>query len=433
MAIGLSSKSPCRNDLNSIAVMRRMGANVHKTAIAAVESITVLAFCYICMLAILRIVKFGIRKALSILVLLALLCPFCCPAQQLPFSGFGIEANEFVGKVFKHEPKFTLPIPALSTATDINLMLHTYGRKPWEQRTHYPTIGFAFVYINYGMDAVYGRCYGMYPNITLPVISSRNWEWTIRLGEGLSYVSRTFQRTAPVDTINVAIGTHINGITTFMTDLRYHVSDHWDVQLGAGATHISDASYGKPNLGINVAGAHVGVRYFPVTSKPMRIHDTLPKLSNRWLAEARVSMAMTARNTNGGPLYPVYIASVYASRRWHNVDKYFVGADYYYHEDIYAYLRNTGLAAGHEVANSYQAAVFAGNEFLLGRFGILLQMGAYLHQTYVKLDPVYEKVGGQYYIVQKEHGFVKELFLSVFLKTHQTVAELAEFGVGVGF
>jgi len=218
-----------------------------------------------------------------------------------------------------------------------------------------------------------------------------------------------------------------------MTDLRYHVSDNWDVQLGAGATHISDASYGKPNLGINVAGMHVGVRYFPITSNPMSIHDTLPRLSNRWLAEVRLSMAMTARNTNGGPLYPVYIASVYASRRWHNTYKYFVGADYYYHEDIYAYLRNTGLATGHEAFNSYQTAVFAGNEFLLGRFGILLQTGAYLHQTYIKLGPVYEKVGGQYYIVQKEYGPVKELFLSVFLKTHQTVAELAEFGVGVGF
>ncbi len=379
------------------------------------------------------IVKFGICNLLRVL-LLAVVTPVLCYAQQQsPFAGFGIEANETGGKVFRHEPKFTLPIPAFSSGTDINLMLHTYGRKQWEQRTHYPTIGFAVVYINYGMDAVYGRCYGMYPNITFPIISRNKWEWTMRLGEGLGYVSKTFSRTAPADTINVAIGTHINGMTNFMTDLRYHVNSHWDVQLGAGATHISNASYGKPNLGINMAGVHIGVRYFPVTSKPVRKYDTLPKLSNRWLAEARLSMSMTARNTNGGPLYPVYIASVYASRRWHNSYKYFVGADYYYHEDIYAYLRNTGLATGREAQNSYQAALFAGNEFLLGRAGIVLQVGAYLHQTYVKLDPVYEKVGGHYYLVQREKGPVKELFLSVFLKTHQTVAELAEFGVGVGF
>ena len=34
-------------------------------------------------------------------------------------DGFGIELNEMAGKVLKHSNKFTLPIPSVSTATDI--------------------------------------------------------------------------------------------------------------------------------------------------------------------------------------------------------------------------------------------------------------------------------------------------------------------------
>jgi hypothetical protein len=60
-------------------------------------------------------------------------------------------------------------------------------------------------------------------------------------------------------------------------------------------------------------------------------------------------------------------------------------------------------------------------------------MGIYYHQTYLKFDPVYEKIGGNFYLLRKEKGPVKELFLSAVLLTHAIVAEFAEFGIGAGF
>ena len=349
------------------------------------------------------------------------------------WAGFGIEANAIGGKVVKHEKKFTLPIPAVTTGLDADLLLHTYGKKEWEQRRKYPVIGLGFSYIHYGIDSIYGNCIGLYPNIVLPLVSGKHLEWTLRLGDGIGYVTKTYRRAAPADTINVAIGSHINDFAMIMTDVRYHINTHWDVQLGANITHISDASYSKPNLGINMVGAHIGVRYSPVTSKPAHIVRELQPLKNRWLAEVRGSMAYVSSYTPGGPRYPVYLASGYVSRRWLSKNKLQGGIDYSYHENIYAYLRNNNLAPGAEAAHSYKAALFAGNEFLVGRVGIVLQAGVYLHQAYVKLDPVYEKVGGNFYIVQKEHGPIKELFLSAFLKTDLSVAELGELGLGVGF
>ena len=360
--------------------------------------------------------------------------PFRGLGQDIPpWAGFGIETNVIAGKVYKHEKKFTLPIPALTTGIDINLLQHTYGKKAWEQRRGYPTIGIGFAYINYGIDAVYGHCFGLYPNLTIPLISGKKLEWTLRMGDGIGYVTKEFRRTTPVDTINVAISAHFNDFVMFMSDLRYHINRHWDMQLGANITHISNSSYHKPNLGINMVGAHLGVCYYPVTAKPAHIASSPEQVKNRWLIQARLSMAFVSAYTSGGPLYPVYITSGYVSRRWISKNKMFVGLDYAYYQSIYSYLRNNEIDPGNEKQNSYKTAVFAGNEFLLGRVGIVMQVGYYLQESALKTSPVYEKIGGHYYFVQKEHGPIKEFFLSAFLKTHETVAELGEVGLGFGF
>lgn len=347
--------------------------------------------------------------------------------------GFGVEANMICGKVFKHEAKFTLPIPAISTGADINLFWHTYGKKTWEQRLHYPTLGIALTYINYGIDSVYGHCFGLYPNLTVPLITGRNLEWTLRMGDGIGYITRTFSRVNPADTINVAIGSHLNDMLMLMTDIRYRINRHWEVQAGGNITHISNGSFRKPNLGVNMAGGHLGIRYFPVTSAPAHRVQELPPLKGRYLFQVRGGMSLVSANTAGGPLYPVYLATAYVSRRWHNNNKLFAGIDYSYHRNVYAFLHNNRLEAGKEARRSYKSAVLAGNEFMIGRVGVTLQAGVYIKQAYLYAADIYEKIGGSYYFVLKEHGPLKELFLFTYLKTHLSVAELGEMGLGVGF
>ena len=354
--------------------------------------------------------------------------------QDVQGAGFGIEMNGVAGKVFKHTKKFRLPIPDHSTALDLNFVWKTHGRKDWQQRINYPTVGFGITYVNYGIDSVYGRTLNLYPNLTIPIIHGNKLEWTIRMGFGVGLISKHYDRYPNWDTLNNALSSQLNNFSIFMTDLRYHINKHWDVQLGANFFHISNATYHVPNLGINMYGAHVGLRYFPVTSEPKKIHHSLTPLKSRWLVEGRFSMALTQSGAYNGPLYHVYLASIYASKRWNSVNKMFGGIDYSYHQDIYAFLRNNEIDVGKERQNSWKSAIFAGNEFGIGHVGIILQVGVYIKQAELKaITPYYEKLGMHYYIIQNEKGPVKELFLSALLKTHLTEAELAEFGVGVGF
>ncbi len=374
-----------------------------------------------------------LKTALS--ALLMVMCIHANAQDGQQWAGLGIEANVFTGKVIKHTAKFHLPVPDLSTGADVNFQWKTYGRKEWHQRRRFPILGLGFTYTNYGLDSIYGRCFSLYPNIVIPLISGRHVEWTLRIGDGIGYVTRDYSRLHPFDTMNNAIGSKINDYGSFIMDLRYHVNMHWDVQAGLNFTHISDASYHQPNLGVNLAGYHLGVKYFPVSANPKRIARELKHLPNRWLVEGRLTIAYDASNAPLGPAYPVYLASLYTSRRWINKNKFFGGIDYSYHTNIYAYLRNNMgfVPAGTEATQSYKSAVFAGNEFLLGRVGVVLQVGAYIHQAFLTQGKLYEKLGANLYLVKREKGPVKELFLCGFLKTHLSVAELAEFGVGMGF
>ena len=375
------------------------------------------------------------KDIIKLLLLLAASSSFCAVRGQeacAPGSGFGIEANILSGKIVRHEKKFTAPIPPVSNAFDINFLWQTYGRKDWHQRRNFPVVGIGMTYTGYGNNAVFGHCLGVYPNLQFNVLKRKAFEWTFRFGDGLAYVTRKYQKTNPIDTVNTAIGTNFNDFAMFMTEAHLHVNEHWGVQAGASFTHISNTDVHQPNLGVNMAGIHAGVRYFPVTCRPKALVRELPRLRDRWLIEARLGVAFNEARAKDSAIMPSYIATVYASKRWHSVNKVFAGVDYAYHSDVYAFLKNYGVDYGHEMGHSWDGAFFAGNEFLIGRFGLVGQLGCYYHQTFLKFDAFYEKIGTNIYLLRCEHGPVKELFVSAMLLTHEIVAQYGELGIGVG-
>jgi hypothetical protein len=372
-------------------------------------------------------------RYIYILLFFLCTCTLLQAQEQEPYAGFGIEMNVVAGKVLKHSKKFKAPIPPLSTGIDICFEQQTWGRKDWHQRRKYPLIGMGVNYINYGNDAVYGYEISLYPCLQIPLISGKHLEWTLRIGYGLGYLSRKYERTPVWDTLNNAIGSHINNFSIFSTDIRYHVNQHWDVQTGLQFYHTSNAAVEVPNLGVNTYGAHVGVRYSPVTSKPIFLRKNLPRLTNRWLVQSRLGIAFNQSGSYGGPIYRSYLYSLYASKRWISKNKLFFGVDYSFHEKVYYFLKINEIHPGDEYENSWKGAVFVGNEFLLGRLGILTQVGYYVHKDYLTNSQIYEKLGLNYYLLQHEQGVLKELCFSTILKVHTSVAELVEFGVGMGF
>lgn len=365
-------------------------------------------------------------------ILILCLCSCHLYAQDAgPQPGFGIEANAIAGMILRH--KFSAPIPPVSTEFDVNFVWRTYGKKAWHQQCHFPVIGIGATYTNYGNNAIFGQCVGIYPNLQIPIYRNEKLEWTFRFGDGLGYVTRKYQTTAPVDTQNTIIGSHLNDFAMVMMDVRLYVNKHWNLQAGANFSHISNGDYHQPNLGVNMYGLHFGVQYFPVTSRPKLIVKELPKPKNTWVADIREGISYKEARAVGNPIVPSYITTVYVGRHWKGKNKYYFGADYAFHNDVLAFVQRYQINQGHPRSSSWDGAFIAGNEFLIGRLGLVTQFGIYYHQTYLKFDAAYEKFGGNYYIIRKDHGPLREVFLSAMLLTHGIVAQYSEFGVGVGF
>jgi len=349
-------------------------------------------------------------------------------------AGFEAEVNLLGGRMVRHTKKLTGPLPRAVAGVEAAFVQQTAGQKPWHAARGYPLVGAAVQYLDYGIDSVYGRALGAYPFLQIPIVRGERLEWTFRPGFGIGYISRHYDRQDyPVpDTFNPAIGSHLNNFSHFSSDLRWRPTAYLDVQVGAHFTHVSNASFRRPNLGLNVWGVHAGVRYFPAGSRPAFKEGVL-RPRNRWAAQTRVGLAFQEDGPADGPIQPVYLASVWGSRRWRGWNKVLAGVEAAYYTRIEAFLKNNEIHPNREAEASWRSGVFVGNEFLFGRFGVLLQAGVYIKQAYLRVDPYYQRVGVNYYLVQSEVGFLKEGFVTMQLLTHRTQAELAEVGVGVGF
>ncbi len=359
-----------------------------------------------------------------------LLCSVWLRAQ----GNVALEANLMAGKVLKHSFRFRPPVPDLSTAVDVALVKQTIGTQAWEQRRHYPVWGVGATYTNYGIDSIYGSAFSLYPFLQTYIIRGKRLEWTLRAGLGIGYATKHYSHAPDWDTLNNVIGSAINNFTLIATDLRYRISSHWSVQAGLNFSHLSNGAIRQPNLGINMYGGHLGLRYRPAGAGQDRIVSDVPHLRNRLLVQARIGWAIDEKSgVIGGPIYPVYLASGYLSKRYKGKNKVFLGLDYSYHTRIYAFQRNNEVNVGEERAHSWKSAVFLGHEWLLGRMSFLAQVGYYVRDAVLKQDPYYEKLGYNFYLLRGERGPLKELCLSALLKTHQAAAELVEFGIGVGF
>lgn len=354
-------------------------------------------------------------------------------AAQDKWAGMGVEGNFIAGKIYPHSKKFPKQLPDMVKGYELNALFQTYGKKDWHQRRRYPLVGFGFMFTDYGIDSVYGKCLSIYPNLQLPILSYKNFEWTFKASFGLGYITRPYERSPSFDTLNKAIGSGFNNFSLFATDFRYRVNKHLDVQLGGSFFHVSNAAFRTPNLGINTYGAHIGLRYFPTNSQPEKIKRELEPMKNRWLAQVRLGFAAREALAPDGPMYPIYIVSAFASKRYWSKNKALIGLDYSYHTNMYTFLRNNEILPGKEKANSWKSAVIVGNEFLYGRVGVLFQLGFYIKNYYLPEDFFYQKLGGNLYLVQEEKGALKELSLSILLKTHKFEAELVEVGIGAGF
>lgn len=352
---------------------------------------------------------------------------------QSSWDGVGVETNYFHSNMMRHSKKITAPLAKNTSTFELSLTKKFSGTKDWQVRRNYPEAGIGAFYLNYNNRDIYGSVFAIVPHIRFRVITTDRFSWTLRAGLGIGYVTNPYQRVPKLNLDNETIGGYINNFSPLQTDLRYIVNDHLAFQAGAHLLHVSNASFRRPNYGINIWGIQAGVRYFPVSNKPKKIYRDLPKLSNRILFYAKGSIAFVEKDMPDGGLNRVFNGGLFATKRYLGKNKAILGIDYTYNTAVYAAIKYNFRHKGQENRWSSQSSIFLGNEFEFNRFGIVLQAGVYLMQYDQQTDRFYQKLGGNFYWFKNETGLLKEGLCSILLKTHQNRAELLELGLALGF
>ncbi len=351
---------------------------------------------------------------------------------QIPApENLGIEVNVLGGRIMKHTSSIVLPVPESAFAVQVNFLQHTSGKKAWQQRWNKPVIGLGLMYTDYGDNRFYGRALGIYPNIQLRFINNERFKWFLSVGGGFGLASRHYDRTPFADTMNNFIGSTINNFSVFDMSVQYRVSKYLSVQAGGNLTHLSNGNFTVPNLGLNLVAFHAGITYYPYGLPSHEGAEVkADNQRNSWNLNVKYTMGFVQLMVPGGPRYPVYGLGVYPSKTWLKKMRAFAGLDLALPTGTYTFIKNNELFKGEELQRSLHASVFAGNEFLLGRCGIQLQVGYTYYGKFLMRNKVYQKLGGNVYLYENYNSWIKRLYLSVLLKTYLTNADFVEFGVG---
>lgn len=368
-----------------------------------------------------------------ILILLTVLLQGTLLPAQEAWDGVGIETNYFHSNMMRHSKKITAPLARNTSTFELSITKKFKGTKDWQQRRGYPEAGIGAYYLDYNNKGIYGEVFGIVPHLRLRVITKEHFSWSHRVGMGLCYVTNPYQRVPRQNLDNETIGGHMNNLSPLQTDLRYSINDHLELQAGAHLIHVSNASFRRPNFGINIWGLQAGLRYFPVSARPERISRQLPELSNRVLFYGKGSIAFIEKDMPDGGLSRVFNGGLFATKRYLGKNKAILGADYTFNTATYAQIKFDERHRGTESWRSSQISAFVGNEFEFGHFGIVLQGGVYLKRMDEQYDRFYQKLGGNFYFYRSETGLLKEALFSALLKVHLNRAELFELGLSFGF
>ena len=138
---------------------------------------------------------------------------------------------------------------------ELNVKQVTFGRKPWQSKSNYPSVGVSFLYTGIGEIPELGHAYAVIPHMTFNCLKSQKNQLNFNLGIGLGYLTQKFDPQA--NPKNSFIGSHLNAAINVSTEYSRMITNRLGLSAFIGLTHFSNGSTRTPNNGLNIA--HAGV------------------------------------------------------------------------------------------------------------------------------------------------------------------------------
>jgi hypothetical protein len=339
-------------------------------------------------------------KTIFFLLSFLLFCQFTHSQGQNWELGFGFGT----GTLIPHSSKMRHLLEDYEKPLEISF-LHR------ESQTH--------IYLHYlpTCSEFIGRRYSITPTHRFTIVDRKYWTLSWNAGAGIGYVALPFNIIS--NPKNIAIGTHINASILSAWQSSWKIGHDWKLQWEIQAHHFSNASFKKPNLGLNYLNSYVSfnhtftssrdwktkeielpLNHLSITGQIFKNQSNLPSPNNSW-----------TRNFSAGYYFPI-------SKKWFGEiggDLFLDGSNRIDYSNILGHSFSLWDA---RQFGSYIGSGFWGNQ----RLGCYIQCGKYWYQPIQTEGPWYQRIGIRYM-------FHKNWMIQLGLKTHFAQADNFEVGI----
>lgn len=320
----------------------------------------------------------------------------------------------------------------------------TLGTKEWEQAHRLPSFGIGLGMAHLDNRQEIGQPWSLFGFFDGTIVRLGGHLISYNVEAGVAWGWKCYnEKRAPE---NIAVGSKMTCRVGVGLDYSYTIADRWEIGLGAGFTHYSNGAVRKPNKGVNLANAHIGLSYL-LEKRPLpKVVKPTPKLKGNeidfTLGYGRKSFEVDTVNhpeAHGqlykpGAKYNSWTLQCQFLHQYCHKGKYGIGVSVLYDEltcsDVE--IRDDGdvnVILG-PANKRYWWGVYGAHEFCIGQLAIVTQMGYYLHRPSGIVHPrahkdvSFQRAGLKYTLPFGMHAGVN-------IYAHRlTVADFIEWSLG---
>jgi len=362
------------------------------------------------------------QKYIAFLISLLLLSDLST-AQESSYK-FEAGAQYHYGFLWGHRNSIEVLTKGYSNTLELSFYKKFTGDNDWELKYRYPSLGGSFFYFDFGNPEQLGYGYSLAAFYDFPLAGSEKASLSFKVGIGPGFVTKFFDR---VDNLkNWGLSTTVNGFVNLSLKGNFKITDHVKAVTAIALSHFSNASYKKPNLGINLPSVTAGLLYsFEPTELTPRKEKSEYSFVKKWNHDVLFSYGSKEKNPIGGSSHNVFSLSYAASRHVSFKSRLGAGLDIFYNtahkgeED-----ENNEIIT--DPADILQMGISVTYSLQVSKLAIFISPGYYFYTPYINDGNVYSRMGLRYLLLD-------HLILNVSMKTHYAVADHVEYGIGYRF
>jgi hypothetical protein len=325
------------------------------------------------------------------------------------------------GSVIIHTPKIRHLAGTTPSGFELNLQKQTIGKRYWQQLYRYPRVGLSFIYFQY-RNPVLGQSLAISPYLSLPVVQKNKNQVYFRFGTGLAYFTNNYD--FEENPANNVISNHFNAVIQTRLEYTRKLNNSLGLVTGIGLNHYSNGGDTKPNLGINIATATVGINYYSPETAPYKTQEE-PPVPQRNFVFINTSIGIKQRAEIDLNKYIVNAIAVGALHRLNHKSTLSLALEGFYDPSLFPRRNWDPRVKAGAKPDIRRASLTGGHELNFGSLSFGTHVGWYFYRPY-KADAAF------FQRLETKWQFHKNLYLAAGLKLHDIIkADIIEYRLGL--